>query len=214
MMNKQTKKIIAYMLLIAGVTSSLLFGITKLVDHFKEPTYIISEVNQNSMVKISKESVVEGIKDLNELSIYEKEVSRIAQINQEKWYGSKTKKINYYLKHRYYIDLSNVDESNVIINHDSKTINLWISEPSMETIFLEDKTEFQQTDNSWLSFGEIKLTAEDYNKIEREVLNQSKVDTNAIEGLEEAKVKVAPTITNNLKVLSGIDYNVEIHFVK
>lgn len=213
-MNKQTKKIIAYMLLIAGVTSSLLFGITKLVDHFKEPTYIISEVNQNSMVKISKESVVEGIKDLNELSIYEKEVSRIAQINQEKWYGSKTKKINYYLKHRYYIDLSNVDESNVIINHDSKTINLWISEPSMETIFLEDKTEFQQTDSSWLSFGEIKLTAEDYNKIEREVLNQSKVDTNAIEGLEEAKVKVAPTITNNLKVLSGIDYNVEIHFVK
>lgn len=214
MLSKQTKRIIAYVLMIAGITTSIFFGVSKLISHFKEPAYIISEVGQDSIVKIDKESVVKGIKDLNELSLYEKQVSRIATLSQDKWYGNKTKKINYYLKHRYYVDLSNIDESNVIINHDSKTINLWIAEPQMETIILTDKTEFKQTDNSWMSFGDFKLSAEDYNKLETEILNQSKVDTNAIKGIEDSKVKLAPLITQNLNILSGINYTVNVHYVK
>lgn len=85
---------------------------------------------------------------------------------------SKMKDLTYYGTGVYTVDLSHIDKAHILVDEDQKTVLVMIPHAVLQYVNTElNKTEFEDTNNGILAFGDIKLTAEETKLLEESVYN-------------------------------------------
>lgn len=137
---------------------------------------LIPTLQTPSIKYLTEEIVINKIQNTEKIIPFETELSESIIIDAS--WGDldlfrKIKKIQYLGKGSYSLDLSTLDKSQVNIDKLNKRITLYIEKPKLNSVSLmNDKTLYETTSNGPLRFGEIKLSAEELNLIEKEALNR------------------------------------------
>ncbi len=76
----------------------------------------------------------------------------------------------------YSVDLGQISSKDIVIHRDSKTIDLYIPEPELSVEYLPENTEFFDSQNGLLRFGEMELTPE--MNAELETMGKEKIRQN------------------------------------
>lgn len=82
----------------------------------------------------------------------------------------KTKTITYYGTGIFTVDLKELDKDHILVDEKKQTVTLKVPKPSLQ--YLEpdyEKTEFEDTDKGLLAWGDLALTAEQQNEIEKSI---------------------------------------------
>ena len=83
---------------------------------------------------------------------------------------SKVKDVTYYGTGVYTVDLSRIDAGHIRLDEFNRRVNILIPHAVLQYVNPDlEKTEFQDTEKGWLAFGDIKLTAEEQNELEKSV---------------------------------------------
>lgn len=83
---------------------------------------------------------------------------------------SKVKDVTYYGTGVYTVDLSQIGSKQIRLDEFNKTVNILIPHAVLQYVNPDlEKTEFQDTEKGWLAFGDIKLTVEELNELEKSV---------------------------------------------
>ena len=71
-----------------------------------------------------------------------------------------TKAIIFHGEGTYFVDLSTMSSDDFVIDNDEKTIHIYISKPELSVKLLPDETEFFDSSNGTLRFGQMEITPE------------------------------------------------------
>lgn len=86
---------------------------------------------------------------------------------------SKNQSVTYYGVGQYTVDLSKIKGSDITVNDDAHTVTVTIPHAELHNVFFDsNKTVFGDVEKGLLAFGDIKLTAEQYNAIEVEAVEK------------------------------------------
>ncbi|MCR1951976.1 DUF4230 domain-containing protein [Bacillus cereus] len=122
---------------------------------------------------ISEESLVNEIKNVNKIIPLEVELSKTVTI--DKSWGDleilkKYKRIRFFANCSYSIDLSQITTDDIDIDDKNRELSLTLAKPEIFSININrEKTEYEESSNGLLRFGEIKLTSEEFDLIQEEV---------------------------------------------
>ena len=84
----------------------------------------------------------------------------------------KTKRLHSYGVGVFSVDLSSLTEQEIAVDFDTKTVAVTIPHPALDYVTVDaEKTTFEDTEHAILGFGEIKLTQEQQNELDRSVQN-------------------------------------------
>jgi len=128
----------------------------------------------------------------------------------------KTKTMRSYGTGVYTVDLSKVDDAHVTLDEDTKTVTVSIPHTCLQYINFDlDKTEFEETDHAILGFGDITLTEEEHNIVERQVEESMREtlteDERYAEADDAALLKVYETFAPVVEKVSD-EYGLEVEF--
>lgn len=177
---------------------------------------IIPKISNSSIRHLTEESVVNKIRNTQKILPLETELSEDILIDNS-WGDSeifkKLKKIQYIGTASYSLDLSNFDKSNVNMDKQNNKVSLTLEKPKINSIHLvNDKTLYETTSNGSLRFGEIKLSPEELNNIEAEVLKRMEEKINDISFVTLAEKNSKTILENIIHSLTENDMNVEVTF--
>ncbi len=100
---------------------------------------------------------------------------------------SKMKDITYFGTGVYTVDLSGMDKKHVLVDENQNTVMILIPHAKLQYVNTNlDLTEFEDTENGLLAFGDIKLSAEETKLLETTVYNSMEERLSEKELLEEA----------------------------
>lgn len=180
-------------------------------------TWTISKTEDGSKKFISKETLVSAIKQKQKLITTEVELNE--KITVDNSWGDwsifkKIQNINFVGTGLYSIDLSTLSSKNIDIKEN--TITVTIKNPAIEMININhDKTSYEDTDKGLLRFGEIKLSTEDQQLLEktveskmREKMLEKQYYNTAISNSENSMVNLIKSIVNT----KGSIYTVKVKF--
>ena len=180
-----------------------------------KPSY--SSINKISDIKIStKDSIIDKIHNTNKIIPLELELSQSVLIDNS-WGDldvlKKYKNITYFAVCSYMIDLSKISTNDISINNTSKIISITVPNPTIYLIdFDYDKTQYEESINGLLRFGNISISPEDSIRIENDV--KIKVKEKMLEDSLYSKSTKASkeSISNLLRQILGQDFNVSVNF--
>lgn len=180
-----------------------------------KPSY--SSINKISDIKIStKDSIIDKIHNTNKIIPLELELSQSVIIDNS-WGDldilKKYKNITYFAVCSYMIDLSKISTNDISINNTSKTISITVPNPTIYLIdFDYDKTQYEESINGLLRFGNISIPPEDSIRIENDV--KIKLKEKMLEDSLYSKSTKASkeSISNLLRQILGQDFNVSVNF--
>lgn len=180
-----------------------------------KPSY--SSINKISDIKIStKDSIIDKIHNTNKIIPLELELSQSVLIDNS-WGDldvlKKYKNITYFAVCSYMIDLSKISTNDISINNTSKIISITIPNPTIYLIdFDYDKTQYEESINGLLRFGNISISPEDSIRIENDV--KIKLKEKMLEDSLYSKSTKASkeSISNLLRQILGQDFNVSVNF--
>ena len=129
---------------------------------------------------------------------------------------SKVKNVTYYGTGVYTVDLSKINSRNIRVDEENHVVNILIPHAVLQYVNPDlEKTEFQDTERGWLAFGEIRLTAEESNELEKDVLSTMEerlsTDDLLIQADEFAILKTWEIFQPVISAVSN-EYSVEIEF--
>ena len=106
-----------------------------------------------------------------------------------------TKAIIFYGEGEFFVDLSSLSNDDFVIDNQAQTITIYIPKPEFSVKLLPDETEFFDSSNGILRFGEMQITPEAMMTLESEGINQLtetlEADSNTWEAAERfAKLSV------------------------
>lgn len=204
--NKYFKIGLASVLLV----STVFIASTKVTNAIESSKYTqTSQINSTTQT-LSKVAVVEEIRSIAKLNILEIYTTKDFKFLVDKWYGDKEKVATFHATCRYYLDFTNIKESNVNIVDNTITIHAKQLELNIE--FLEDKTEFKKTKNTGISAGELKLTIEEVEQA-KQGLKQSLYADIYKTNLNEARDKANIEINKLLQTISKNDVKIVINYI-
>lgn len=100
---------------------------------------------------------------------------------------SKIKNITYHGTGVYTIDLGKVDKDHIVVDELNRNVTIYIPHSTLQYVNPDlEATEFQDTSNGLLSFGELKLEMEDANRLEVSVVQSMRETLDTKENLELA----------------------------
>ncbi|SHK50095.1 Protein of unknown function [Clostridium cavendishii DSM 21758] len=172
---------------------------------------------QNQSVKyITEETVVSKLKNTQKILPLEAEISETMIIDNS-WGDcelfKKIKTIKYFALATYTLDLSNFTKSNVSIDQSNKKITLNLDKPILNSInLLNDKTTYETTNNGTLRFGELKLSPEELNSIEKQALKQMSEKSNEDSLVKLAEENSKSLLNNIINSINNSDMLIEINF--
>ncbi|MDO4500541.1 MAG: DUF4230 domain-containing protein [Erysipelotrichaceae bacterium] len=83
---------------------------------------------------------------------------------------SKTKEISYAGTGVYTVDLKDIDEDHIRVDEEEKTVTIYINHTVLQYVNISyDEMKFEDTEKGLLSFGDITLTMEQQNELEKSV---------------------------------------------
>lgn len=180
-----------------------------------KPSY--SSINKISDIKIStKDSIIDKIHNTNKIIPLELELSQSVLIDNS-WGDldvlKKYKNITYFAVCSYMIDLSKISTNDISINNTSKIISITIPNPKIYLIdFDYDKTQYEESINGLLRFGNISISPEDSIRIENDVkikLKEKMLEDSLYSKSTEASKE---SISNLLRQILGQDFDVSVNF--
>lgn len=179
----------------------------------------LTQPTLNSSIKyLTEESIVNKIENTEKIIPLETELSENIIIDNS-WGDldsfKKIKRIQFVGKGDYYLDLSYLDKSQVTIDKLSNKITLTLEKPKLNKVYLlNDKTLYETTSNGFLRFGEIKLTVEELNIIEREALSRMEKKLSEDSFILIAEENSKELLKNLISSLTKDDINIDISFKK
>lgn len=100
---------------------------------------------------------------------------------------TKTQKISYFGTGYFVVDLDNLTAANVIDDPENKTVTIKIGHAYLEVVDIDpEKVIVDEVKQGLLAWGKIKLTMNDYNEIEKELVNRMEEKFNTAENGQKA----------------------------
>lgn len=129
---------------------------------------------------------------------------------------SKTKNVTFYGTGVYTVDLSHIDSDHMTLNEDEKTLYLKIPHASLQYINPDlQRAEFEDTQSGMLAFGELKLTAEEQNLLERSVedsMRERLIQDDIMKNADEFAILKSWEIFQPLITAVSPEYRLEVLF--
>lgn len=174
-------------------------------------------IDDLSGIKISiKDSIINKVHTTNKIIPLELELSQSVSIDNS--WGSlnilkKYKNITYFATCSYMIDLSKISTNDVSIDMINKTIAITVPKPEIYLIdFNYDKTQYEESINGLLRFGDILISPEDSIKIENDVKEKLK-EKMLEDSLYSTSTKASKeSISNLLHQILDENFDVSVNF--
>lgn len=100
---------------------------------------------------------------------------------------TKTQKVSYFGTGYFVVDLDNLTAANIIDDPENKTITIQIGHAYLEVVDIDpEKVIVDEVKQGLLAWGKIKLTMNDYNEIEKELVNRMEEKFNTAENGQKA----------------------------
>ena len=210
MVNKKIKKFIMIGLVLSSIVSC--FAVSSLVKNNQEKNQFTNTVVVSERVNVlEKESVVEAVKELSKLEILAIQLNKTIRLKEGKYF-KKQQDIKFNTTGKYILNLEKISPSNVIIN--GNEIIIFATEPECEANINEDLTKFGDVERSFMAFGDLELTPEESNKIQKQLKESILLEMNLDENMNVAKEKASTGIERALSTLTKNNYSVEVRWVK
>lgn len=162
----------------------LIILLTIFTIHFYRLINSYLDINNNinkSTIKtefITEENIIDKLKTTNKLVTLEIELSQTIKI--DKSFGSselfsKYQYINFFADCSYYVDMSNLNKDDIIIDKLNNKLTLVIPKPEIYLISIKkDKTTLGDSVNGLFRFGDVNLSLDEISKLEENVYNSFK----------------------------------------
>lgn len=177
-------------------------------------TYIVPNSTDKTLKIASEDTIVDKIHNVNKLVPLEIDLNENIVIDNS-WGNldifKKIQKVHFYGTGNYSVDLSAINKKNVNINKVTGTITITIPKPVVDSISIDrDKTTYEGTDNGLFRFGDIKMSADEYNIIEKEVKTKMTEKLKDDEHYNKAVENAKQNLSNILKTVSEGTIKIEV----
>ena len=129
---------------------------------------------------------------------------------------TKTQKVSYFGTGYFVVDLDNLTAANIMDDPENKTLTIKIGHAYLEVVDIDpEKVIVDEVKQGLLAWGKIKLTMNDYNAIERELVNRMEEKFNTAENGQKADVVALQMVKEVYEpIVKAIDpeYNVVVEF--
>ena len=145
---------------------------------FPQPEpHTITQLSENTIMNNTRTEFANVIlgeaREKQELVVWEQDVeveSAITQSLANLEIFSKTKVIHSFGTGVYTVNMGKVDENAITVDTGARVVTLTVPRTTLQYITKDlEKTEFEDTQRGWLGFGEVKLTQEQQNLLERSI---------------------------------------------
>ncbi len=100
---------------------------------------------------------------------------------------TKTQKVSYFGTGYFVVDLDNLTAANIIDDSENKIVTIQIGHAYLEVVDIDpEKVIVDEVKQGLLAWGKIKLTMNDYNEIEKELVNRMEEKFNTAENGQKA----------------------------
>lgn len=142
------------------------------------------------------------------LIVYEQEMSTDTTITQEGWIKwsifQKNQPVTFYGTAQYTVDLSRMKKEDIVFDEAKNMLTVKVLKPELhDVVFNSDKTAFGDSKNGWLAFGDIKMSAEQSNAVEKEAITKLKEKANEENNLSKARSSGKTVLEDVFKMAVG-----------
>ena len=179
------------------------------------PTYVKTEIIQTNddEVKINyKDIILEELHAEAQLIICSNKMIIPMTFEENHWYGSAKKDIEFSAIGKWIIDFSKITSDNIVMDENSKSITIYISRPIKSVELLENETKFSDTENKWFCFGDIEYTAEEYESIKYNIKCEALTKMMDID--EQAKDCARESIHKMVTTITRTNYNIKVVWIE
>jgi len=227
---KQRGLDIACVILVLAIMGILLWGIlrVKQEDHDTYEDGIV-QVDLNTVylpssdIKVNFSEVILGQQqETRKLIVSTHEATVSTQLsaslinNVDLDFLTKTQKVSYFGTGYFVVDLDNLTAANIIEDSENKTITIQIGHAYLEVVDIDpEKVIVDDVKQGLLAWGKIKLTMNDYNEIEKELVNRMEEKFNTAENGQKADAVALRMVREVYEpVVKAIDpeYSVVVEF--
>lgn len=178
---------------------------------------MINSSKQDEILSITEEeNLIKEIRSTSKIIPLEIELSK--SITIDKSWGNleifqKYKRIKFFANCSFFVDLSNIKEEDIIVDKNKNIIDITIPNPQIFTIdIIREKTIYEDSSNGLLRFGEIMLTSEEFEAVQKNVYKSFEETLNQKDIYEKAIYSSKISLTNLLEKIIGNDININISF--
>lgn len=180
--------------------------------------WTVTDINNKNKKYITKDTLIQAIYEKQKIITTEVDLKETLEIDNS-WGNwdvfKKIKKIIFFGKGIYTIDLSKVKDEDITLNTKGKIITIEIPEPNVEMVNIDnEKTQYSMEKGSF-RFGDIKLTNEEVDVMKKDIedkmkekMNESKYISDAEENSKNSLKKIIQNTVNDGK--NSIVVNVKI----
>ena len=211
MMSKGMIKLVAGGLVLVTIGGSCYY----LGNSTQPPTYVKTEIVQthDNDIKIDyQEMIVSELQQEEQIIIASNKIELPVKQTEKHWYGSKSQEITFSAIGRYVIDLKTINEDNVVVNENSKSITIYIGKPTKMVELLENETKFGEVEKGILVFGNIEYTLEEVEAMKHQVKCDMLVKMDDL--MEQAETAASNSIKRIITTVTKNNYDIKIVFIK
>ena len=210
-MNKGITKLVTGTLIVTSIGGVSYY----LGNSTQPPTYVKTEIIQthdNDIKMDYQEMIVSELQQEEQIIIASNKIELPVKQTEKHWYGSKSQEITFSAIGRDVIDLKTINEDNVGVNENSKSITIYIGKPTKMVELLENETKFGEIEKGILVFGNIEYTLEEVEAMKHQVKCDMLVKMDDL--MEQAETAASNSIKRIITTVTRIDYNINIVFIE
>lgn len=211
MLNKGMVKLVAGGLVLVTIGGSCFY----LGNSTQPPTYVKTEIIQthdNEIKMDYQDMVISELQQEEQIIIASNKIELPVKQTEKHWYGSKSQEIIFSAIGRYVIDLKTINEDNVVVNENGKSITIYIGKPTKMVELLENETKFEEVDNGLFTWGDIEYTLEDVESMKHQVKCDMLVEMDSL--MEQAEKAASNSIKRIITTVTKNNYDIKIVFIK
>ena len=225
---KVSSKIVLFAVIGLAIVALLLFiawpRLSALLFPEPEPTVAVelseSAVMGNTTAEIG-EAILGEARQKQELVVWEQDIqvdSEISQALANIPIFSKTKTVRSFGTGVYTVDMGLIDESSIDVDEQARTVTMSIPHTQLQYITKDlERTEFEDTQHAILGFGDVKLTQEQQNLLERSIEDAMRVELESDACFEDADAAALLVVYDVYQpLIAQIDntYALEVQFAQ
>lgn len=161
----------------------------------------------------TKELLIKDIKNISKLEILEVNIQKEVKITKGDFF-KKEQNIIFEANGKYILDLSLLEDKNIVIDENNKNITIFSGFPKIEVNFNESKTQIYETEKSWFTIGDLKLSTQEFEtikaKTKEEILNELE-DNDSYNTAISGSSKTLEEILNKI---SKENYSIKIYYIR
>lgn len=217
-MNNITNKVGKITICVLVGASLGLWGAQAIRNH-QEPvpySYSQTELTRDGVNTITEESILKELKQILSVEIAKAEVETDVSIVNSwgTWDIFKNTKTIYFKGHGIYkINFDSIDDSNIRVNNDSKTVVMYLPTPKISVELDHNNYEYT-TDKGILRFDDVIIEPEQAYEIENKAIEQMEALMSENETMNSVKDQAADQLTTLLRRLANEKYDIQIKWVE